>query len=128
MRDSDDLRLVPPDCPSREDWERRLAQPADRITAQPIVIETPPPPPSEWPRFSITDLLVITAGAAIGLAGGTWMKADLFAAILGLVTLLGLLVVHLFPPQSRLGKQVWAALVVCYITAVLTALARSAAS
>ena len=118
--DQDDFRLAPPDCPSREDWERRLAPP--------IVIETPPPPPSEWPRFSITDLLVITAGVAIGLAGGTWMKADVFAAILGLVTLFGLLVVHLFPPQSRLGRLVWAALVVCYITAVLTALARTATS
>jgi hypothetical protein len=81
---------------------------------------------SDWPRFGITDLLVVTSGVAIGLAGGTWMPADFFAAILGLATLLGLLVVHLFPPQTRLGRLLWAALVTGYITAVFVALIRSA--
>jgi hypothetical protein len=101
--EGDDFRLAPPDCPSREDWQRRLAPP--------VALEPTPPPPSEWPRFGITDLLVVTAGAAIGLAGGTWMPADLFAAILGLATLVGLLLVHLFPPSrewaSCCGRRWW---------------------
>lgn len=80
---------------------------------------------NDRPRFSIGDLLIVTVGAAVGLAGGTWMPADLFAAILGLITLLSLLLVHLFPPRSRAGKVMWAALVVGYITAVLAALIRS---
>jgi hypothetical protein len=117
MSDGDEFRLAPPDCPSREDWQRKLAPP--------IAIQ-PPAKPNEWPRFGITDLLVVTGGAAIGLAGGTWMPADFFAAILGLATLLALLVVHLFPPQTRLGKLLWAALVTGYVTAVLVALIRSA--
>ena len=116
--ESDEFRLAPPDCPSGDDWQRKLAEP--------IAIQSPPPPPSELPRFGITDLFVVTAGAAIGLAGGTWMPADFFAAILGLATLFGLLVVHLFPPQTRLGKLLWAALVTGYVTAVLVALIRSA--
>jgi hypothetical protein len=120
MSGDDDFRLAQPDCPSREDWPRRL-EPQ-------IAIVPPPSPPSEWPRFGITDLLAVTTGAALGLAGGTWMRPDLFAAILGLFTLLGLLLVHLFPPQTRLGKMLWAALVVGYITAVVATLIRSAGS
>ena len=81
---------------------------------------------SEWPRFSIFDLLIVTLGVAIGLAGGTWIAADLFAAILGLITLFGLLLVHLFPPQTRFGKLIWAALVLGYIAAVFAALLKSA--
>ena len=126
MSDGDDFRLAPPDCPSRDDWQRRFAKPADSVSAPPVALRPSPTKPNEWPRFGITDLLVVTAGAAIGLAGGTWMPADFFAAILGLATLLGLLLVHLFPPQTRLGKLLWAALVMGYITAVLVALIRSA--
>ena len=62
------------------------------------------PPRVERPQFRISDLLIVMVGAAVGLAGGTWIPADLFAAILGLVTLVGLLVVHLVPPRTRLAK------------------------
>ena len=80
---------------------------------------------SDNPRFSIAFLLVLMVGVGIGLAGGTWMSADLFAALLGLATLFGLLIVHLFPPRSRPGQYIWAALVIGYITAVFTALIKS---
>jgi hypothetical protein len=80
----------------------------------------------DHPRFSIAFLMFAMVGIGIGLAGGTWMSADLFAAILGLATLCGLLVVHLFPPRKPPGQLIWAALVMGYITAVLTALIKSA--
>ncbi|MEX2174023.1 MAG: hypothetical protein WD872_06655 [Pirellulaceae bacterium] len=76
------------------------------------------------PQFSVGDVLVATVGAAVGLAGGTWMRADLFAALLGLVTLLGLLVVHLRPPRTHLAKLLWATLVLAYMLAVLGAVFR----
>jgi hypothetical protein len=76
----------------------------------------------EWPQFRLSDLLIVTAGAAVGLAGGTWLPADQFAALLGLATLVGLLFVHLFPPRSRTAKVMWSALVLAYITAVIAAL------
>ena len=79
----------------------------------------------DHPRFSIAFLLVLMVGVGIGLAGGTWMSADLFAALLGLATLFGLLIVHLFPPRSLPGQLIWAALVMGYITAVFTALIKS---
>jgi hypothetical protein len=80
----------------------------------------------DHPRFSIAFLLFAMVGVGIGLAGGTWMSADLFAAILGLATLFGLLIVHLLPPRTQPGQVVWAAIVTGYITAVLTALIKSA--
>jgi hypothetical protein len=81
---------------------------------------------TDRPRYSIADLLIVMVGAAIGLAGGTWMQADLFAAIVGLLTLVGLLVVHLFPPQKAVPRMLWSALVCGYIAAVCTALIKSA--
>jgi hypothetical protein len=81
---------------------------------------------NEPARFSIADLLIVTGGAAVGLAGGTWMQAHLFAAILGLITLLSLMFVHLFPPRTRPAKLTWAALVAGYIAAVIAALIKSA--
>jgi hypothetical protein len=76
------------------------------------------------PQFSVGEILVVMVGVAAGLAGGTWMPADIFAAILGLVTLLGLLAVHLHPPRSRLGKLLWMTLVLAYVMAVLAAIVR----
>lgn len=79
---------------------------------------------SDHPRFSIAFLLFAMVGIGIGLAGGTWMSADLFAALLGLATLCGLLIVHLFPPRKAPGQLIWAALVTGYITAALATLIR----
>jgi len=70
-------------------------------------------------------LLIVMVGAAVGLAGGTWVPADLFAAILGLVTLVGLLVVHLVPPRTRLGKVIWTTIVLAYVIAVIVALVKA---
>ena len=69
-------------------------------------------------------MLVVTTGLAVSLAGGTWMPPEVFAAVLGLVTLIGLLIVHLHPPESRFAKLVWGTLVLSYIVAVVTAVVR----
>jgi hypothetical protein len=114
---ADDDRVAPPDGPS---GEKRSRQPES-----PPKLEPDSSPAARWPQFAVSDILMVMVGAAVGLAGGTWMPADIFAAVLGLVTLLGLLVVHLFPPQTRLGKRLWATLVLAYITAVGAALFRS---
>ena len=77
------------------------------------------------PQFRISDLLIVMVGAAVGLAGGTWIPADIFAALLGLVTLIGLLIVHLIPPRSHTGKVIWATVVLAYVTAVSAALVKA---
>jgi hypothetical protein len=74
------------------------------------------------PQFGVRDLMVVMVGVAAGLAGGTWMPPDIFAAILGLVTLLGLLAVHMYPPESHLGKLLWGTLVLAYVMAVIAAI------
>jgi len=114
--DDEQVRLQPPDCPSRDDWARhlhRLPEP-----------EPLPALPPKWPQFSLSDIMILTFGVATGLAGGSWMPTDAFAAVLGLITLAGLLVVSWQPPETHLGKVIWATVVISYIVAVGAAIFR----
>ena len=113
--DNQDLVLLPPDCPSREQLERHFAPP---LRLEPEV-QMP-----RWPQFSIADMMILTVGVAVGLAGGSWLPTDVFAAALGIITLLGLLVVNFHPPESRVAKLLWGTLVLAYVIAVMAALLR----
>lgn len=117
----DDFKLRPPDGPGRERIEKFL-EPSP-LAAMP----EEPPAKSEY-QFRLTDILIVTAGVGLGLAGGSWMPRDIFAAILGLVTLLGLMLVHVYPPESRLGKVLWGTLVMAYLISVVAAIFRPLAS
>jgi hypothetical protein len=114
-RDDDGFRLREPGCPSREELERHLLGPVE------LKPEPPQPPRAQ---FSLSDVMILTVGVAVGLAGGSWMPTDLFAAILGMATLMGLLIVSLYPPDSHLGKLIWASFVIAYFMAVVAALLR----
>ena len=115
--DSDaEFSLLPPDCPSREQFSRGH---------EPIALPPPEPPPPARVQFSMADLMIVTVGIGLGLAGGTWMPAELFAAVLGLMTLVGLLGVHLSPPESHLARLIWGTWVLAYFIAVAAAVARS---
>jgi hypothetical protein len=114
----DEFRLRPPEGPGRERIERFLEPP---LAAMPIDAS----PPQSGYQFRLTDLLIVTAGVGLGLAGGSWMPRDIFAAILGLITLLGLMLVHVYPPESRLGKVLWGTLVMAYLISVVAAIFRS---
>ncbi len=104
----------PPEGASREELLRHAEPPP---TLQPASVAI-----AARPQFGVRDLMVVMVGVAAGLAGGTWMPPDVFAAILGLVTLLGLLAVHMYPPESHLGKLLWGTLVLAYVMAVLAAI------
>ena len=114
----DDFRLLPPEGPSREELSHVLEPPP--------AFQPPPPEPVRRPQFTLGDVLIVMVGVAVGLAGATWMRADHFAGVMGLVALLGLLVVHLYPPQSHLGNLIWATVVLAYAMALLTALLKPA--
>jgi hypothetical protein len=113
----DDFKLRPPDGPGRERIERFL-EPSP-LAAMPV----DPPPKSEY-QFRLTDILIVTAGVGLGLAGGSWMPRDIFAAILGVITLIGLMVVHIYPPETRLSKVLWGTLVMSYLISVVAAIFR----
>jgi hypothetical protein len=111
-----DFVLLPPECRSREEQERELVGP---------IAIAPEPPQAPHPlQFSVSDLMILMVGVAAGLAGGSWMPTDVFAAILGLATLIGLLIVSWHPPETRIGKVIWASFVIAYFMAVLAALVR----
>ena len=92
----------------------------------PPKLEPPPPERPGRPQFSVGDVMIVMVGVAVGLAGGTWMPPDIFAAVLGLLTLVGLLLVHLYPPETHLAKLIWASLVLAYVMAVFAALLKPA--
>lgn len=104
------FRLRPTDCPSREEKLLEFEPP------QPLpVVAIPASTPFQ---FTVFDMMIVMIGVAGGLAGGTWMPSDIFAAILGLVTLLGLALIHFFPPESHFARLMWGTLVLAYIVAV----------
>lgn len=111
----DDFRLAPPDCPSADDWQRALSPPPQL----PV-----PDPPAPRHQYSVRELMILMVGVAFGLAGGSWMPTDVYAATLGLCTLIGLLVVSWSPPETRLAKLIWATLVMAYVISVLAAVFR----
>jgi hypothetical protein len=114
--DVNDFVLIPPDCSSRAEVEQRCRLP----------IKLPERPPVPRPRlqFSIGELMIVMVGLSISLAGGRWMPPDIFAAVLGITTLLGLFFVTWHPPETRAGKLIWTALIIAYLMAVVAAALR----
>ena len=113
--EEEEVALLPPDCPSREQVALHL---------EPPDVTLPPPPAPERFQFSMFDMMVMTIGVAVGLAGGTWMPPEVFAAVLGLVTLVGLVLVHVNPPETHATRLAWGTLVMAYIIAVFAAVLR----
>ena len=108
------FRLRPPECSSREEKLHEL-EPLPTLAYTPI--------PAAGPfQFTVFDLMIVMVGVAGGLAGGTWMPRDIFAALLGLVTLVGLALIHFFPPESHFARLTWGTLVLAYIVAVAAAI------
>ena len=110
----EEFRLRLPECPSREEQLREIEPPPPLPVA---ALPTAPPF-----QFSVSDVMIVMIGVAGGLAGGTWMPSDIFAAVLGLVTLLGLVLIHFFPPESHFARLLWGTLVLAYIVAVAAAI------
>jgi hypothetical protein len=111
----DDFRLRPPECRSREELERELADP--------ICFPEAPPPAAPF-QFSIGDVMLLMVGVSVGVAGGSWMPARIFGFYLGLLTILVLIGFTLHPPQSRTARLVLTTVLVAYFSAMLAAAIR----
>lgn len=97
--------------------------------AFPIELPEPDePPPSPRLQFSLVELMVITLAVAVGMAGGTWMPPSMFAGVMSILAMVGLLAVHFFPPESRGGWLVWVTVFLAYFVAVLVAVMKPGAS
>lgn len=114
----DELLLRPPECPSSADFRRRF----ERTELPPTDV----PPPDPRFQFSLVELMVITLGVAVGLAGGTWMPPSMFAGVMSILAMAGLLAIHFYPPESRSGWLVWATVFLAYFVAVVVAIMRPA--
>jgi hypothetical protein len=115
----DDFLLRPPECRSREELERELAEP--------IRLPEAPPPAAPF-QFSIGDVMLLMVGVSVGVAGGNWMPARIFGFYLGLLTIVVLLAFTLHPPQSRTARLVLTTLLVAYFSAMLAAAIRPPAA
>jgi hypothetical protein len=115
----DELRLLPPDCPSSDQFRQHFT-----------VAEVPEPTPEPPQRFqfSLVDLMVIMVGVGVGLAGGTWMPADHFAGIMGLLILGGLILVHFYPLESHGARLAWGTFILAYFVALVAAMCRPGSS
>jgi hypothetical protein len=111
---ADEFSLRPPEGPGREAIERFL-DPPQFPADEPVAAQ------GKDYQFRLTDMLVVTAGIALGLAGGSWMPRDIFAAVLGLVTLGALMLIHFYPPETRQAKLLWGTLVLAYLISVAAA-------
>ncbi len=109
----DELQLRPVECPARHEIAPVVL---------PEMLAESETPAAGRVRFSVLDLLIVTAAISIGLAGGKWVPAGFFALFMGVVTVGGLIIVELYPPQSRAGWLAWTALVLAYLSAWLSAL------
>lgn len=108
----DELRLLPPDCPSSDQF-------LHHFTVEEFPEPTPAPP--QRFQFSLVDIMVVMAGVGVGLAGGTWMPADHFAGIMGLLILGGLILVHFYPLESHGARLAWGTFILAYFVALLVA-------
>ena len=108
-----DFRLLPPEGKTPEE----LLGPAPAPKLPEAEGEAVRPPF----QFSIGELMLITVGVSLGAAGYHWFPVDIYAAILGLCTLVGLMVVSHYPPQSRGVKIIWAMLIAAYAASVAIA-------
>ena len=114
----DEVKLRAPEGPSREEISRQLEPlpqhlPAAIAPAKPL-------------QFSLGEVMALMVAISLGLAGGTWVPAEIFAAAMGLAMLAGLLAVHLYPPESRWARLLWWGLGLAYTVAVLAAVLKPA--
>lgn len=111
--DEEELRIRPAEGPSREEISRQL-EPLGNYVPQ-------PDERAQRLQFTIADVLVLMSAMSLGLAGGTWVPVQLFAAVMGLVMLCGLVIVHVYPPEAHWARLLWWSLGLAYTVSVLVA-------
>ena len=72
-------------------------------------------------QFHIADLMLMTVAVSIGIAGGLWVPGVLFAAVLGVLTLVGMALDMVFEISDRRFNVFWLACIVAYLVASLAA-------
>jgi hypothetical protein len=114
----DEFALKPIENPSREQFERKF---------EPISVEAPTTPAPKPIRFSLSDIMLVMVGVAIGSAGGNWMPAEAFAGWMGIAAIAAVILVQHYPPASHLARVCWLAMGLAYVIALALAIFRLAA-
>jgi hypothetical protein len=114
---NDEFALRPIETPSREQFERKL---------EPISVDASPPVSAAKPiRFSLSDIMLVMVGVAIGSAGGNWVPAHVFAGFMGVAAIAAVLLVQYYPPESHFARVSWFAFGLAYAVALGVALHRT---
>jgi len=81
-------------------------------------------PPEEPFQFRISDLLFLMFGVALGLSGGTWIPAGMFALIVGILALAAPFVLEIYEFDQRDIRVAWTTLIISYWLALVVATLR----
>lgn len=112
----DDFKLSPPDGLSESQRQLRTR------VVPPVEVSNRMPPRSQ---FTLRQLLIFTTFSAAGLAGQSWMPADVFAGLLGIGVFLCLIWFAVSPPENEGTRLLWWGLVCAYTMALVTAVLKS---
>jgi hypothetical protein len=76
------------------------------------------------PRFTVSEMLLVTAVAAVALAVTRWFPPSLAAFVLGVATICGLALLNGRSVNSRFGYLVWWTMLLVYGLISLVAIVR----
>jgi hypothetical protein len=117
----DELRLVPEESPDLSAWDRaiqeRLEQDRRRASFRLVDVMDEEEPV----RFSVRDVLVLTAFAAVLFAMFRLVRPDAFALALGVVAFISLVALSMVRQRNSILHVGWWVLLVVYlVTAIVT--------
>jgi len=118
-----------------DDDEQFTLTPADGLSEAERIHRSrtyPPVSVPESPRragqFTVAGLLAVTFFVALGLSGQSWVSAQVYAGVMGLLALLALIWAATRPAESAASRLVWWGITVAYFSAVVAALVRQLSS
>ena len=128
------------ECEAEPDYSLGKSEPGQgspELRAASVLLDWKPPleekpPPKLCLQFSLGELFLLTLvtalmlGAATSVAGGTALKLEVLAGLIGLGLLAGMVVLGLFQLQSAAAIRLWWAMLVLYLVTCVAVVVMSA--
>jgi len=118
-----EFHLAPPEGKSRSDLEWELVEPE-------VMRQRDDPRQAlhvrrGWFQFSLGGMCLLMTALALGMAGASHLSAELFAGVVGGVTVLGLILIHVYQVEGSLRWRLMLSLTALYLGAAIAAAFKS---